>query len=121
MWYNDVAGSSRQNGEHEMGIHERLKRRFMIGLSASGHVFVRDTQSTDERERKTFAQNALPVYSTDTREEADAVVVRHCRLGYDGIYIWPEFGGTLAHLASVGEQMAITHRGMKEPAPAKAP
>jgi len=100
-----------------MSVHERLKRRFMIGLSASGHVFVRDTQVTDERERISFAQNALPVYSTATRDEADAIVVRHCRLGYDGIYIWPEFGGALAHLTSVGEQMASTHRGMQTPAP----
>jgi hypothetical protein len=92
-----------------MSIHKRLGRRFKIGLSANGYVFVRDSMKPTLRETNEFATNALPAYSTDTREEATSIIVRKCSRGYDGRYIWPEFSGTLGALTDVGEEMERIH------------
>jgi len=93
-----------------MDIKERLARRFKVGLAASGHVFIRDSATPNERERKEFSANALPCYSTDTREEADAIVVRVCHRDETGRYVWPHFDGTLEGLTRAGEHMASLHR-----------
>lgn len=92
----------------EEAIHkDALKRRFVIGLSASGVVFIRDSEAGRDAE---FAKYALPVYSTDTREEADMIVVRNCSLAYDNErYIWPGVSGDVGVLDGISEQMAMTH------------
>lgn len=36
-------------------------------------------------------KSALPVYSVDTVEEAEALQIRFCRKGYDGKYYWTDF------------------------------
>lgn len=64
-----------------------LGRRFLLDVTASGHVLI--------RERGEHAGAGLPVFSTDTREEAERLIVRHCRLARDrsGLYRlnhWPE-------------------------------
>lgn len=55
-----------------------LSRRFFLDLTASGHVFVREKGSGAP------LHGALPVFSTETEEEAKALIVRHCRRARDG-------------------------------------
>lgn len=54
-----------------------LGRAYQLTVAASGHVFVNRAGSALE-------PGALPVFSTDTHEEALALVVRHCRRANDG-------------------------------------
>lgn len=84
-----------------------LKRRFIIGLSANGAVFIRDAEAGPDKE---FAKYALPVYSTDTREEADAIVVRKCYLSRDNDrYVWPGVVGNIDVLDDISKEMAKIH------------
>jgi hypothetical protein len=48
----------------------------------------------------------LPVTSCDSFAEAEALVVRHCKLAYNGQdYIWAHFAGTLEALEEVSRIM----------------
>jgi hypothetical protein len=98
--------------EERMDINS-LKRRFTIGLSANGVVFVRDREaatSDEKREAVEFSEYALPVYSTDTRQEADDIIIRKCPLGYEGRYLWPNFSGNVDDLDLVSREMATIHK-----------
>lgn len=57
--------------------------------------------------------HALPVFSVDTEEEAKAIMVRFCRLQYDGRYTWTDFGGTLEELEGVARRMQSFLNGHK--------
>lgn len=64
-----------------------LDRPYMLDVMASGHVFVRGPGQKPE-------EGSLPVFSTDTREEAQQMIVRNCKLARDnsGLYRlndWP--------------------------------
>lgn len=98
-----------------MDLRSRISKRFQIGLSANGYVFIRDRADNSSEEFKAFAKNALPTYSTDTRAEADAIIVRECRLARDNSrYIWPDFPEqSLSALEAAGERMAATHAQQK--------
>lgn len=54
-----------------------LDRQFFLDVDAAGYVSIRERGSKDKR-------RGLPVFSTDTREQAKALIVRHCRLARDG-------------------------------------
>lgn len=49
--------------------------------------------------------HALPAFTVETEEEAKALFVRFGRLGYDRIYRWADFGGTLEALDEATETM----------------
>ncbi len=55
-----------------------LDRQFFLDVDAAGFVFVR------ERGCGSSPHGALPVFSTDTYEQAKSLIVRHCRLARDG-------------------------------------
>jgi hypothetical protein len=80
-----------------------LSRRFFLDVTQSGHVFIR------QRGRK--PNGALPVYSTDTAEEAEQIRVRHCHLARDGsgLYRLNEFAGDIEDLFKVGALFRATH------------
>lgn len=83
-----------------------LGRRFIV--EKSGHVFVRD------RESNAMSQG-LPVFSTDTREQAERLIVRHCVLARDGSGLyrlndWPEpEEATLDDLYQAGDLFRTTY------------
>lgn len=56
-------------------------RPFVLTVAASGHVFVHANGKPGE-------PGTLPVFSTDTEEEARGIIVYHCRLERDrsGLY-----------------------------------
>jgi len=60
-----------------MNTADALTKRFFIDVDAAGFVTIRERGSKDKR-------HGLPVFSTDTREEAKALIVRHCKLARDG-------------------------------------
>jgi hypothetical protein len=68
-----------------MAITKRdLSRRFFLDVTKSGHVFVREKgQPVAPGE-----EGGLPVFSTDTREQAAMIRVHFCRLARDrsGLY-----------------------------------
>jgi hypothetical protein len=55
---------------------EDLSRRFILDVAACGAVMI--------RERGQRMREGLPVFSTDTHEQADAIRVLYCRLEKDG-------------------------------------
>jgi len=52
---------------------------------------------------------ALPAYSVDTLEEAESLQLLLCKQGYDGTYLWPDFGGELESLYAAGEILKRYH------------
>ena len=59
-------------------------------------------------------KHALPAFSCDTEEEAKSLVILRCKLGYQGRYIWPNFGGELDDLAKVSEILASDYVKLKK-------
>jgi hypothetical protein len=53
-----------------------LGRRFMLDVAKSGHVFIREMGQP--------ATEGLPVFSTNTREQASQIRTFYCRLARDG-------------------------------------
>ena len=83
-------------------------RKFVLDVGKDGEVTVRE-QTTKRRLR-----DGLPVYSTDTREQATALVVRHCRLARDGsgVYTLNEFDGRVESLPDVSAMFDATMAGL---------
>jgi hypothetical protein len=84
-----------------------LGRRFLLDVCANGSVHIR------ERGRPISAVDALlPVYSTDTHEEAVTIRVRHCKLARDGsgLYFLNESPRDVSDLARVSDLFRETHR-----------
>ncbi|GAB5541334.1 MAG: hypothetical protein SangKO_010940 [Sandaracinaceae bacterium] len=85
-----------------MKVGDHLRRRFILDVEKSGHVFVRDRESN-------AASQGLPVFSTDTREEAEGLIVRCCVLESNGSGLyrlndWPlPEGATLDDLERAAE------------------
>lgn len=49
--------------------------------------------------------NALPVFSVDTVKQAKGIMVRYCRLQYDGRMTWTDFSGNVDDLEQVAIRM----------------
>jgi len=83
-----------------MGLkRDDLGRRFMLDVTVDGAVFVR------ERGGGPCPHGGLVFFSVDTRDEATALVVRHCRRANDGsgVYRLNSFGGTLNAIGEVAD------------------
>jgi len=55
-----------------------LGRRFSLDVCANGSVHVREVA------RQGMEDGLLPVFSADTRDQAESVRIRHCRRASDG-------------------------------------
>jgi hypothetical protein len=60
---------------------EDLSRKFLIDVTADGACFVRQMNEKPQH-------GGLPMFSTDTREEAESLIVLHCHLARDGSGIY---------------------------------
>ena len=52
-------------------------------------------------------KHALPVATAPSREAAMSIVLKHAKLGYDGIYIWQDFDGNPESLSKIGDTIAV--------------
>jgi hypothetical protein len=88
-----------------------LSRKFSLDVTADGAVFVRSRGAR-------LRSGAMPVFSTDTREQATGLQVRHCRLSYDktrsgaGIYRLNEVPVDFDALAGVSDMMRASYEEM---------
>jgi hypothetical protein len=73
-------------------------RRFIMTVAASGHVYIH------ERGRRA-EPGTLPVFTTDTREQAEAIRVRHCKFASDGsgLYRLNDPPGNVDQLSDVSD------------------
>lgn len=53
---------------------------------------------------------ALPFYTVATVEAAKSLVIRHCRLMYDGRYVATDFGGELEDIDKLADQFDATYK-----------
>ena len=53
--------------------------------------------------------DSLPVFSTDTKEQARDLLVLNCKLQYDGTYCLTTFSGEIEDLNAVGERLSEQH------------
>jgi hypothetical protein len=76
-----------------------LSRKFLLDVTADGSVFVRERGKDDRY------PGSLPVFSTDTRKQANSLIVRYCRRAKDGsgIYRLNDFDGELNSLDAWAE------------------
>lgn len=58
----------------------------------------RDTRVEERGEER----DALPIMSVNTEDEAKSLLVTYGKLGYDGIYLWPNFKGTVEAMKAAG-------------------
>lgn len=81
--------------------HSDLSRRFIISVCANGSMHICDKRN-DKLEPGT-----LPVFSTNTKAEAEALRVRHCRLARDGsgLYFLNERPANWTALAGVSDML----------------
>lgn len=87
-----------------------LGRPFVLTVAASGHVFVHAKGKRGE-------PGTLPVFSTDTEEEARGIIVYHCRLECDrsGLYRlnnWKD-GESVDALGEVSDMFRAHHAKAK--------
>ncbi len=87
-----------------------LSRRFLLDVTKDGAVCIRERGSGE-------VTGGLPVYSTDTREEAESLRVDHCHLARDGsgIYRLNRFSGDVEALVAVAEMFHAAHTRSAEP------
>lgn len=80
-----------------------LGKAFTMWVDAAGCVTL--------RERGRGVDGSLPVFSVDTREEGEALQVRHCRLALDasGLYFLNDPPRTVEGLGSVSDMFRQTH------------
>lgn len=57
-------------------IKTDLSRRYVLSVSKNGACFIKDR----DRRNEGLESGTLPVFSTNTHEEAEMLIVRHCRL-----------------------------------------
>jgi hypothetical protein len=89
-----------------------LSRDVVIDVMASGHctLHVRGARAP----RGSRAPGSLPVFSTDTFDEAKALLVRFCKLSPHGEgYIAPGFDGNLNELEAFGDKLRAEYKRMK--------
>lgn len=80
-----------------------LSRQFFLDVMQSGHVFV--------RERGAPRRNgALPAFSTDTREQAEQIIVYFCRLARDGSGLYQLNDGDLRDLDDLNRTADLFRR-----------
>lgn len=81
-----------------------LTRKFLLDVTADGSVFVR------ERGNGSRYPGSLPVFSTNTREQADSLVIRHARRAKDGsgIYRLNDFRSDLDSLDEWAETFRVS-------------
>jgi hypothetical protein len=90
-----------------MPLHRNdLSRRFFLDVSADGAVSIRERGQP-------LTPCALPVFTTDTHEEALMIQLRHCKLARDrsGIYRLNECPDDLDALYEVAAMFRDTHEG----------
>jgi len=63
-----------------MPMHDDLGRKFRLDVFANGVVMIRNQGSP--------LDGALPVFSTDTHEQAESLRTQHCKLARDGSGIY---------------------------------
>jgi hypothetical protein len=82
-----------------------LERRFLLDVDAAGNVTVRERG-------KGKSGGGLPVFSTDTHEQAKALIVRHCRLARDGsgLYTLNDPPRAVESLGDVSDLFRTTYR-----------
>lgn len=91
-------------------IKSDLSRRFFLDVCAAGTVHIRERGSPGGA-----AEGVLPVFSTDTWDEANALRVRHCRLARDGSGLYtlnnpPEPGAdAMEYLGGVSKLFRATY------------
>lgn len=97
-----------------------LSRRFLIYVIPSGTVFIGDRNmplllSAPVAISDDVVRRALPFYSTDTREEAEALVTRFCRLARDGtgLYSLNEPPADIDALGGLSEMFRVQHSRRK--------
>ncbi len=96
-------------------INAAFKRRYMIHVCKDGTVTYRDTATKE----KVFNGRALPVFSVDTVDDAQAIQIRFCRLQYGSHPLMPgkpwyklnEFSGELEDLDRVRDMFMDFHEG----------
>jgi hypothetical protein len=91
-----------------MRIRDELSRQFRLDVAADGVVTIGERGQLSN-------SDSLPVFTTDTREQAHMIQVRHCRLDRDGsgryrLNVWPQ---TLEQLWDVTELFRTTYEAMK--------
>jgi hypothetical protein len=81
-----------------------LSRKFLLDVTASGHVFIRERGSARR-------DGALPTFSTDTYDEAEALIIRFCRRANDssGLYCLNEVPADLDALGDVSHMFRVEH------------
>ncbi len=86
-----------------MMTQDDLKRAVLLDVDANGNVFIRRKGSGDKR-------IGLPVFSTDTEEQAMSIQARHCRRARDGSgrYTLNAFSGDVDDLTRVAEMFRET-------------
>jgi hypothetical protein len=82
-----------------------LSRRFIISVCANGTCHIHD-KSNEKPVRGT-----LPVFSTNTKEEAESLRVYHCRLARDGsgLYSLNERPRDVSDLAGVSDMLRASY------------
>ena len=88
-------------------IANNYSRPVKLDCSADGVVAIREAGSIPD--------GFLPLFSTDTSEEAQALRTRHCRKERDSnLYRLNDFGGELEDLENATETLRMTYaRGLK--------
>lgn len=89
-----------------------MSRRFLIDVDAGGAFTIRPRGQV-------AAAGSLPVFSTDTHEEAESLQVYHCRLARDGsgVYFLNEPPADVLALEQVTNMLRATYtRDKSKPA-----
>jgi hypothetical protein len=87
-----------------------LGRRFKVDVTANGAVLIRDMKQPGAK------MVGLPVYSTDTHEEAQSLITLRCRLARDrsGTYQLKQLrAGDIAKLDDVAAMFRADHKRTK--------
>lgn len=85
-------------------------RRFIIDVERDGVATVRD-RDRDEPSK------GLPIFTTDTRDEAESLIIRHCKLSRYGtgeyrLNDWP-LDATLDDLYAAGAKFRESYAAMR--------
>jgi len=58
--------------------------------------------------------SAIPIFSTDTEDEADMLIGLFGRLQYDGEYVWTDFSGEINDLPDITRKCRVAYQRLKE-------
>lgn len=89
-------------------MSQAFSRRYVIDCCANGSLHIR-------RRGQRMPQGLLPVFSTDTEEEAKTLRVRHCKLARDGsdLYHLNERPKGIEDLPNVTATLRATYEEMQ--------